>query len=143
MNVPLSLLYISILGLAPLFYKLFLANYNTITIVFLGSLISFLLMTIVYAFNTRTIQKDLTTFPLAKFAFLVVCTSVIGAFVYMQLLKSNPAYEIACLTAIAPIVTALASYFIFQQNISTLGCIGILLTVFGVFVFACESGKRI
>jgi hypothetical protein len=143
MNVPLSLTYISILGLAPLFYKLFLAKYNTVTIVFLGTLMSFLLMTMVYAYNPSVIQKDLITFPLAKFALLVLCTSIIGTFVYMQLLKTNPAYKIACLTAVAPVVTALASYFIFHQNISTFECIGILLTVIGVFIVACQVGKRI
>jgi len=135
LNLLVFFVLVTLAGFAPIFYKQFLSGIDTTSLIVFIAFINFLAALFVYLTNLDTVNSDLgkmTGQTMVLLALLVIATYFIGQFLYMYLLKSNSSFAVASIASIGPVITLLASVFLFKQTVGWPGILGVLLTSAGV-----------
>lgn len=137
--LPGSALLTTIWGLSP-FYSKYLNSlgHSPEFILFISSVLFFVLMTIVMLFmhSPANLLKELNQFynkinPI-YFLFWVFFIYILAMIVYYRLLANHHTFLVIALTSIYPLVTLLAAYFIFKEKPKPIHFLAVLLITIGI-----------
>jgi len=135
MNLFVVLLLLLIAGFAPILYKKFLSGIDFKTLIVIIAAVNFIAATFLYITNMDSVNADIqgmSTQTMVLLALLIIVTYFIGQLLYMNLLQNNASYAVSSIVSIAPVITLIASVFIFDQKVGIPGTLGVLLTSLGV-----------
>jgi len=131
-------------GLAPIFQKHFLKRFDKASLMLLFSFSYAFIVAAYSLFNQTSIIKDisfLSNGDFLKIITYVFFTIFLTNLLILHVLKSHDAYVVVAFEATAPLFTLLIVCLFFNENVTTIGVLGVLLIVLGVFCVSLNDAK--
>lgn len=139
--LPGSALVATMWGLTPFYSKHITSlGHSPETILFTTSIVFFLIMLLIMLFkhNPVTLWKETQSFftkiKLPSFVLWVVILYVLSIIIYYRVLAKHPTFLVIALTSVYPLITLLASYFLFKEHPKPLQFVAILLVTTGIIL---------
>lgn len=142
--ILLSLLVAFLWGISPIFQKHFLKKFDKGSLMLFFSLTYAFIVAAYSLFNKKTIIKDiqmLSNNDIYMVIIYVFFTIFMTNFLILHVLKMHDAYIVAAFEGTAPLFTLLVVYLFFNENITRLGALGVILIVLGIFCVSLNDAK--
>ncbi len=122
-------------GTTPLFEKAALrATDPLVALTWRTGLAAFILLLATFVSGKAPLLASLSLRDYLALALSGLFAGVFGMFTYFSLLKSGEASKVVPLTAAYPLVTALCALLFFQEKLTALRLLGIILTILGLII---------
>jgi uncharacterized membrane protein len=128
-------------GLTPFYSKHITSlGHSPETILFVSSIVFFIVMLLIMLFkhNPLALWKETQSFlkkvKLPTFVLWVVILYVLSIIVYYKVLAKHPTFLVIALTSIYPLITLVASYFLFKEHPKPLQFVAIILVTIGIIL---------
>lgn len=141
-HILISLLVGFMWGVSPIAQKHFLKKFDKTSLIVFFSSIYFLLILCFSIFNQKTILKDLQ-FLNGRDIILIIgyvfFTIFLTNLLILEVLKTHDSYIVSALESTAPFFTLILVYLFFDEKITLIGVLGVLLIVLGIFCIALND----
>lgn len=138
----MSLLVGLLWGISPIMQKHLLKKFDNFSLILFFATVYIIIIMIASIYYQKTIMKDFLSIN-AKDVFIIFCyaffTSFLSNLLIFHLLKLHDTYIVAAFAGTAPLFTLLIVFFLFNEKITIIGALGVILIVLGVGCIAIND----
>ena len=129
-------------GISPIMQKHLLKKFDKLSLMFFFAFIYIFCIIIASLYSHKTILKDFyavnnwDAFLIISYVFF---TSFLTNILILHILKSHDSYIVCALEGTAPLFTLLMVYLFFDEKVTTIGVLGVLLIALGIFCISMND----
>lgn len=131
-------------GISPIVQKHLLKKFDKLSLMLFFSFIYIFCIIIASLYSHKTILKDfhsINNWDAFVIIAYVVFTSFLTNILILHVLKSHDSYIVCALEGTAPLFTLFMVYLFFDEKVTTIGVLGVLLIALGIFCIALNDAS--
>jgi len=130
-------------GISPIMQKHFLKKFDNFSLMLFFSYVYIVIITIASAFYQKNIIRDLRALNRQDLFLIIIYvffTMFLTNYLILHVLKTHDSHIVTALVeGTAPFFTLLIVYLFFDEKITTIGALGVLLIILGIFCIAANG----
>jgi drug/metabolite transporter (DMT)-like permease len=131
-------------GISPIMQKHLLKKFDKLSLMFFFAFIYIFFIIMASLNSHKTIWKDFNSLTNHD-AFIILAyvffTSFLTNILILHILKSHDSYIVCALEGTAPLFTLLMVYLFFDEKVTTIGVLGVLLIALGIFCISMNDSS--
>lgn len=146
MNVVVYGLILSLLwGILPVVHKHVLGQIHPQMVLWISGVVYFAALVLYAAYNRKLLIKEWPKVKNSHLVWLTIVTLVCTFFasiIYYYVLSKHDSNIVTALSYSSPFFTLLLAYMLLNETVSTLGLVGVMLIVVGVFCIGLNEHRK-